>query len=325
MPKEVEAMRASMEGRLSSLEKALADPAQHGSLESLILELARIATKEADATARHAVLDAHMAGQQEAAEARNELTAALEAEQVESAALRQVIDGAKLALKQAEAALKDERRAVEAANREAAAVRRELAVAQESLEQTQTGRANERRDIEAALAVAEGDRDAARRDLQAVQGELGTARRELDDIRRDANTRTQTDSESQERHEQALTAANAAVTSAETRLEETVRERDAARNDVETMREELDGVRFLSAFGATPMRGADVLGVAERSGTGVACRAPGCEKRRGAARGGDAGLRGRPERKPKRRRQSQGRRSGGSRVLCGHWRASGCA
>jgi hypothetical protein len=45
MPKEVEAMRTSMEGRLSALEKALADPTQHGSLESHILELARIATE----------------------------------------------------------------------------------------------------------------------------------------------------------------------------------------------------------------------------------------------------------------------------------------
>src|SRR5690349_833722 len=102
MPKEVEAMRTTMESRLSALEKALADPAQHGSLESLILELARIATKEADATARHALLEAHRAGQQATDAARKEATAALEAEKVESAALRQVIEGAKLALKQAE-------------------------------------------------------------------------------------------------------------------------------------------------------------------------------------------------------------------------------
>ena len=169
--------------------------------------------------------------------------AALEAEKVESAALRQVIEGAKLALKQAETALKEERRAVEAANREAAAVRRELAVAQESFEQAQSARANDRRDVEAALATAEGDRDAARRDLQSVRDELETARRELDDIRRDADARAQTDSESHARHDQAVTAANAAARTAETRLEETTRERDAAHNDLETVRAELDGIR----------------------------------------------------------------------------------
>ena len=63
MPKEVEALRTSLDSRLTALEKALADPKQHGSLESLILDLARIATEEADATARHAVLDAQKAGQ----------------------------------------------------------------------------------------------------------------------------------------------------------------------------------------------------------------------------------------------------------------------
>ena len=59
-----------MEARLSALEKAIADPAQHGTLESLILELARIATKEADASARQAVREAQSDGQQAAAAAR---------------------------------------------------------------------------------------------------------------------------------------------------------------------------------------------------------------------------------------------------------------
>ena len=83
MPKEVEALRTSLDSRLTALEKALADPTQHGSLEALILDLARIATEEADATARRAVLDAQKAGQTAAAEARTEATEALEAEKVE--------------------------------------------------------------------------------------------------------------------------------------------------------------------------------------------------------------------------------------------------
>src|SRR5687768_17983066 len=106
MPKEVEALRASLDARLTALEQALADHRQHGSLERLILDLARIATEEADATARRAVVDAQKAGQNAAASARTEAARALEAEKGESAALRQVIDQAKAALKQAEAALK---------------------------------------------------------------------------------------------------------------------------------------------------------------------------------------------------------------------------
>ena len=110
MPKEVDALRASLDARLAALEKAIADPKQHESLEALILDLARTATQEADATARNAVLDAQKAGQTAAAAARTEAMEALQAEKVESAALRQVIEQAKAALKQAEAALKDERR-----------------------------------------------------------------------------------------------------------------------------------------------------------------------------------------------------------------------
>jgi len=254
-----------MEARLSALEKAITDPAQHGSLESLILELARIATKEADATARNAVLDAHNAGQQAAAAARKEATAALEAEKVESAALRQVIEGAKAALKQAEAALKEERRATEAVNREVAAARRELAVAQEALEEAQSGRVNDRREMDAALAAAEGERDNARRDLQSVRDELDAARRQLDDIRRDADTRTQTHSQSQAQQEEALRTADAAarsaaeaaraaeeaarvaedaVRAAEARLEGAIQDRDAARNESADLKRQLEAAEI---------------------------------------------------------------------------------
>ena len=158
MPKEVEALRASLDSRLTALEKALADPKQHGSLESLILDLARIATEEADATTRQAVLAAQKAGHTAAAAARTEAASALEAERGESDALRQVIDQAKAALKQAEAALKDERRASEAATRDAAGLQRELTAARTSLEQEQTARASERRELDTALSAVEAER-----------------------------------------------------------------------------------------------------------------------------------------------------------------------
>ena len=107
MPKEVEALRASLDSRLTALEKALADPKQHDSLESLIFELARLATEEVDATARRAILEAQKAGQAAVAAARTEAASVLEAEKGESAALREVIEQAKAALKQAETALKE--------------------------------------------------------------------------------------------------------------------------------------------------------------------------------------------------------------------------
>src|SRR5215203_3549264 len=125
MPKEVEALRASLNSRLTALEKALADPKQHGSLEALILDLARLATEEADATARHAVVDAQKAAQSAAAAARTE---ALEAP--------------------------------EAAKKEAAGASRELAALRESVEQQQAAGAAQLREIEAARRIAESERAA---------------------------------------------------------------------------------------------------------------------------------------------------------------------
>ncbi len=324
MPKEVEALRTSLDSRLTALEKALADPKQHSSLETLILDLARIATEEADATARQAVLDAQKAGQDAAAAARTDAAAALEAEKTESVALREVIDQAKAALKQAEAALKDERRTAEAANREVAGAHRELAAIRESLEQQQTASVSQRRELDAALAAVEAERvraaaieqqvaqaraeeesertklaaelaqeraaleseraaagqllqtsseleqhlatartelsavrterDEARRDIDTVRGgldstrgerdaatrDLEAARRELDGIRQDADTRTQTLSRSQAEQELALKTAQDGARSAEARLEQAMRERDAAQNDATELKRQLD-------------------------------------------------------------------------------------
>ena len=48
--KRLEVLRGAMDMRLSALEAALADPAQGGSLEALILDLSRVATDEAQPT-----------------------------------------------------------------------------------------------------------------------------------------------------------------------------------------------------------------------------------------------------------------------------------
>jgi DNA repair exonuclease SbcCD ATPase subunit len=231
MPKEVEALRTSLDSRLSALEKALADPKQHGSLETLILELARVATQEASATARHAVLDAQKVGQQAVAAARSEAAAALEAQKVEAAALRQVIDGAKLALKQAEAALKEQRSdhdaAIEAERASAAAVVQASSELEATLDAARDELSTLRRELEATrreLDSARGERDSTQRDFDAV-------RRELESVRQDSDARTQMLSHSQTEQGEALRTAQDAARNAEARLEEAIRERDAAQSE----------------------------------------------------------------------------------------------
>ena len=239
MPKEVDALRSSLDTRLTALEKALADPTQHGSLEALILDLARIATEEADATTRHAVRDAQKSAQDGAAKA-------LEAEQQESAALREVIEQAKSALKQAEAALKDQRRIAEAATREVEVAHRELAAIRESHEQQQTAAVAQRRELDAAVAAMEAERERA----SAMEQQVAHARAHGDSERASlindlADVRTALEAERRESAQLLQTSAGLEQQLAVARGEVAASrgELEGARRDVETVRAELDAVR----------------------------------------------------------------------------------
>lgn len=246
MPREVEALRTLLDSRLEALELALADPKQHGSLEAMILDLARVATEEAHATARHAVLEVQQAGQLAVSAARTEGITALEAEKAGSAALRQVVENAKSALKQAEAMLKEQQRDTETANREAADARRELDAIKERLEREQSARVDARRELDAALAAAEAERARARDLAQQA-----------------SRTRSQEDSEKAalaidlEQHRAALETERAAAATllqarsvvegslddARRELDSARAERDAAQRDLESARREIDTMR----------------------------------------------------------------------------------
>ena len=52
--REIEALRAELDSRLLALEAALAHPDPHESLETLVIELARVATTEAEASVARA-------------------------------------------------------------------------------------------------------------------------------------------------------------------------------------------------------------------------------------------------------------------------------
>src|ERR1700730_10762355 len=119
MPREIEKLRAMLDARLTALEMALADPRQHSSLEQNILDLARVATEEADATARQAYLDAEREGQRAVAAARQEARTALEGEQAVTAAVRQE-------LREAHAAVQKERAARAALEGDLAGARQAL-------------------------------------------------------------------------------------------------------------------------------------------------------------------------------------------------------
>src|SRR3989442_14395021 len=64
--RELDELRAALDERLSALEHALAHPSPKTSLADLVLELARVATAEAEAAAARACLQAQVDAQQRA-------------------------------------------------------------------------------------------------------------------------------------------------------------------------------------------------------------------------------------------------------------------
>src|SRR5438552_2133347 len=119
MPRELEALRAQLDSRLTALEEALADPDQHSSLEQIILELARVATEEADAAARQAYLAAQQDRERAVSAVHAEGQTALENERATAGALRKELE-------RAQAALHGGKESVEARERDLLAVRHDL-------------------------------------------------------------------------------------------------------------------------------------------------------------------------------------------------------
>src|SRR5262249_40634667 len=99
--RELDALRSELDVRLSALEAALARPDSTASLERLILDLARVATAEAQAAAAKATLEAQLHAHERASSAATEAQQALEEERTVATALRAEIDTARTSLQKA--------------------------------------------------------------------------------------------------------------------------------------------------------------------------------------------------------------------------------
>jgi chromosome segregation ATPase len=90
----LQTLRAAIEDRLAVLDAVLADPSRGESLEVLILDLARMATEEAQVAAAKACVDTKLRSESEFAEARVAAQTALDQEQTISVRLRQALNEA---------------------------------------------------------------------------------------------------------------------------------------------------------------------------------------------------------------------------------------
>jgi myosin heavy subunit len=92
----LDALRSSVEVRLAALEAALADPNSGESLETLILDLARVACEESQAAATQACADTRLEAEVNIARARSTAQAALDQEVAAGAEMRGQLEEAEL-------------------------------------------------------------------------------------------------------------------------------------------------------------------------------------------------------------------------------------
>src|SRR5262245_35216368 len=86
--RELDELRAEFDVRLAALETALSRRDPRTSLEHVVLDLARVATAEAEAAAQRASLEAQIHAETQAAAAEAETRRELESERASNAALR---------------------------------------------------------------------------------------------------------------------------------------------------------------------------------------------------------------------------------------------
>ncbi|HEY7290129.1 MAG TPA: PilZ domain-containing protein [Vicinamibacterales bacterium] len=183
--RELDDLRAALDSRLLALEAALAHPEPHDSLEVLVLDLARVATTEAEAAAARASLEADLESQKRAATIA-ELERALDGERSTASSVRADLEAAR---KKFEGDLSRERATAKKSADQLSAVQSEL---------TETRRALDARSgaLQAAHDSARANEESAAARLKSMDAERMQTERQF----REASVREQ---ESEQRAHQA--------------------------------------------------------------------------------------------------------------------------
>jgi chromosome segregation ATPase len=183
---DLERLRASLDAKLAKLEAALAGTDDSEPLETLVIDLARVATREADAAATHGCLEAERAAQQ-VAEARAETKRAIEAQREAVQELREQLETANATAeeeREAAATLKCEadalREAVQSGRASEKALRLEIEQTEQRLFVVETLKKREleelRDQIGLQYASERADTAALEQTLKGLQAELAAAR-----------------------------------------------------------------------------------------------------------------------------------------------------
>ena len=173
--RELDALRAALDARLMALEKALAHPENSESLETLIIDLARVASEEAHTSAARQWLEAQADADARTPPAAGNGAGIHGALIGESASLRREVDELRTRLERETVRGDGLRRDVEAAR----AALQEERVTRRRLESELTEAGNTKTDLSEAVETLRGDLDVARKTVVEAQRELYSVRQQL--------------------------------------------------------------------------------------------------------------------------------------------------
>jgi chromosome segregation ATPase len=183
--RELDALRAELDMRLAALEAALAHPQPGASLERLVIDLARVATAEAESAAVRAALEAQLQAQEDAGVAVAEAHHVRDAASATAEALRSELDANRAAGDAQRRELNAQRVAADSLTSELEAERdtvqqlsRDLADARAALERQSDAaarREQESGDVRASLKAERQAGAEAARDLDHTRAELKAA------------------------------------------------------------------------------------------------------------------------------------------------------
>jgi chromosome segregation ATPase len=161
---ELDALRADLDTRLLALENALTSPDECDSLESLVIDLARVAMEEAEAATRRAIFEAQVDGQAQVESARAEARNSIDAARTTAAALHRDLDNVRAAHATLQKELDEARTALKAEREAGSAHQKDLQKTKTALESERSALKALRREVEqaqAALTEAEEASEAA--------------------------------------------------------------------------------------------------------------------------------------------------------------------
>jgi len=162
LTRELDGLRTALDTKLATLEAALKNPGQDESLETLVIELARVATAEAEATAARACLQAKLAGEELVQTVRAEAERSVQAERATAGTVRAQLD--------------ERQAALDAASESAEALQRDLEALHGALDGERATSGALRQNLEEAgqrISVIE----------RAMEAQVSGIRRELEDAR----------------------------------------------------------------------------------------------------------------------------------------------